>query len=122
MIVNKKMAEGVLSLLELTTLEGLTKDVVNNAYRVVAKKAHPDAGGSAELFVAVDRAKGLLLEYIKRCDAAPVPDVGLKPTACPTCGGSGRLRVHRGFHAMNMMCGTCHGTGEAEYRPDQSND
>lgn len=37
---------------------------VNAAYRRLAQKAHPDAGGSNELFVRITEARNMLLEYI----------------------------------------------------------
>ena len=37
---------------------------VNAAYRRLAQKAHPDVGGSNDLFVRITEARNVLLEYI----------------------------------------------------------
>lgn len=37
---------------------------INAAFRRLAQKAHPDAGGSNELFVRISEARNALLEYI----------------------------------------------------------
>ena len=36
---------------------------------------------------------------------------GSKPEKCPTCSGSGRVRMQQGFFTMERTCGTCGGTG-----------
>ena len=37
---------------------------INAAFRRLAQKSHPDAGGSNELFVRITQARNSLLEYI----------------------------------------------------------
>ncbi|MCS6945072.1 MAG: molecular chaperone DnaJ [Sutterellaceae bacterium] len=36
---------------------------------------------------------------------------GTKPRACPTCGGSGAVRITQGFFSIQQTCPTCHGGG-----------
>ena len=36
---------------------------------------------------------------------------GTKPTTCPTCGGSGAVRMQQGFFSIQQTCPKCHGTG-----------
>ncbi len=37
---------------------------------------------------------------------------GTKPTACPTCGGLGKVRASQGFFTIERTCATCQGRGE----------
>ena len=37
---------------------------------------------------------------------------GTKPTACPTCGGMGKIRASQGFFTIERTCTTCSGRGE----------
>ncbi len=37
---------------------------------------------------------------------------GTKPTACPTCGGQGKVRASQGFFTIERTCPSCHGRGE----------
>lgn len=122
MIISDNAARGVLPLLELETLEGLTIDAVRDAYRKVAKKTHPDAGGDAVAFANADRAKHLLLKWLERGSrpAPPKVEPGRFHEKCSNCQGSGRRRINRGFHSMTMVCGTCHGTGDAQFEADKS--
>ncbi|AKJ70052.1 molecular chaperone DnaJ [Pandoraea thiooxydans] len=41
---------------------------------------------------------------------------GTKPETCPTCGGSGAVRMSQGFFSIQQTCPKCHGTGS--YIPD----
>jgi molecular chaperone DnaJ len=36
---------------------------------------------------------------------------GTQPTHCPTCGGSGQVRLQQGFFSIQQTCPKCHGTG-----------
>lgn len=91
---------------------------VNAAYRVKARDAHPDAGGSAEQFVQLDRAKHILLGWLKRRKVTTA-----KATAhaakCKRCDGTGITSSHKGFRTMRMQCGACRGTGEQDYEHDK---
>jgi molecular chaperone DnaJ len=37
---------------------------------------------------------------------------GTKPTSCPTCHGSGRVRATQGFFSIERTCPTCQGRGQ----------
>lgn len=37
---------------------------------------------------------------------------GTSPTACPTCGGAGQVRMQQGFFAVQQTCPQCHGQGK----------
>lgn len=73
-----------------------TKEEVIAAFRREAKKAHPDAGGTAELFAALVKARDRLLAALGTSAPAPRP-----PTYAPKgmrmtyrrvrVGGSARL-------------------------------
>ena len=39
---------------------------------------------------------------------------------CPTCGGSGQVRVQQGFFAVSRTCPNCHGTGKIVKNPCKS--
>ncbi len=36
---------------------------------------------------------------------------GSQPTTCPTCSGSGQIRLQQGFFSIQQTCPKCHGTG-----------
>ncbi|MGB4467171.1 MAG: molecular chaperone DnaJ [Azovibrio sp.] len=36
---------------------------------------------------------------------------GTQPTTCPTCGGSGQVRMQQGFFSIQQTCPKCHGSG-----------
>lgn len=109
MIVSRKEAEAACQTLGLS-LDTLTPEAVASAYREAAKAAHPDGGGTMERFVAVDRSKHVLLEWLKRAvPAAPPADHGER---CPRCDGRGYIDSQRGFRSMRVSCPLCRGTGE----------
>ncbi|HRH80016.1 MAG TPA: molecular chaperone DnaJ [Thiobacillaceae bacterium] len=37
---------------------------------------------------------------------------GTEPTACPTCGGHGQVRMQQGFFSIQQTCPRCHGAGK----------
>jgi molecular chaperone DnaJ len=37
---------------------------------------------------------------------------GTRPSACPTCGGSGAVRMQQGFFSIQQTCPKCHGSGK----------
>jgi molecular chaperone DnaJ len=44
-------------------------------------------------------------------------ETGSKPTSCPTCYGSGRVRAQQGFFTIERTCPTCHGGGRVIENP-----
>jgi len=44
---------------------------------------------------------------------------GSQPKTCPTCNGSGQVRLQQGFFSIQQTCPKCHGTGR--YIPDPCN-
>lgn len=115
MIITEKAAREAAALLEVP-LEGLTEAAVTTQYRAKAKAAHPDGGGTTELFAAVDRAKHVLIRWLARAPA-PASDVPHgSVTVCPRCGGQGYYMRQHGFKAMRMQCPSCRGSGEVPER------
>lgn len=37
---------------------------------------------------------------------------GSQPIICNSCGGTGNIRAHRGFYAINQTCSNCNGNGK----------
>lgn len=110
-IISRKMAEEACEALGWgkETLDGeMTAEGVNAQYRAAVMEAHPDRGGSQEAFVAVDRAKHVLLAWLEKSEQAP-PAHGEQ---CPRCEGRGYVDHQRAFRAMKVTCPRCRGTGE----------
>lgn len=89
-------------------------------YRMAAARTHPDAvGGSVEAFVPVDRAKHILLEWLKK----DVPPPVLEAPPCVNCGGKGYVeqKSQRGFKVttLRVQCRRCNGTGEEGVEHDR---
>ncbi len=42
---------------------------------------------------------------------------GTQPTACPTCGGHGQVRMQQGFFSIQQTCPKCHGSGKIVVSP-----
>jgi len=42
---------------------------------------------------------------------------GTSPTACPTCGGHGQVRMQQGFFSIQQTCPKCHGSGKIVTAP-----
>lgn len=42
---------------------------------------------------------------------------GTQPTACPTCGGHGQVRMQQGFFSIQQTCPKCHGSGKVVQSP-----
>jgi molecular chaperone DnaJ len=42
---------------------------------------------------------------------------GTQPTACPTCGGHGQVRMQQGFFSIQQTCPKCHGSGKIVASP-----
>lgn len=124
MIISDKMARGALTLLTAWAgygsgeeLGDLTEDAVKEYYREAAKTAHPDKGGSAEQFAEVDRAKHVLLEWLKRQTPTVTPDHGPR-RKCHMCGGKGFVMSQRGWRQLRTSCGACRGTGDLDTEHD----
>lgn len=113
MIVNRSHAEEAAKLLHFATLDGLTADRVQIAYRAMAQQTHPDAGGSIEQFAAVNHAKQVLTEWLRRVGESDARRY--QPIKCEVCSGTGRKPVHRGWKVSYVMCGACGGTGDGGY-------
>jgi DnaJ-class molecular chaperone len=111
--------EDVLASQALLGIEGipLDEDSVRCAYRTLAKKHHPDAGGDAAQFAAIDRAKHLLLAQIKRLATAQ-PQPVLQKEDCANCGGRGRVVIRKGFATMTITCNRCKGSGDMAWDED----
>ncbi|HUZ73110.1 MAG TPA: molecular chaperone DnaJ [Stellaceae bacterium] len=45
---------------------------------------------------------------------------GSRPTDCPTCRGSGRVRAQQGFFTVERTCPACHGAGRVIENPCRS--
>lgn len=78
--------------------ERSTPDEARAWYKAQCKRLHPDHGGSADVFCA----------FIA---AWPAALLELEETPCPTCEGSGRYAVLRGFSTVSLTCELCEGTG-----------
>lgn len=111
--------DDILSAQKLLGLEGypLQEGSIKDAYRKLAKLHHPDAGGDPAQFAAIDRAKHLLLEQLKRTEALKPREV-LQKADCPNCKGMGRVVIRRGFGRMTITCGRCKGSGDANWDED----
>ena len=111
MVVSRQMAEDAARTLRMQ-LDDATEIMVTTAYKSMAKAYHPDVpGGDAAKFVEVDKAKCVLLLWLKRPKPVPV-DPAISSEKCLQCKGTGRRRLQRGFRSMTMLCGSCRGTGE----------
>lgn len=55
-----------LILLQLNHVAEITANVVNKAYRELAKTHHPDKGGNQEAFIAITNAKNRCLSWLTR--------------------------------------------------------
>ena len=50
------------------------------------------------------------MEVCEPCNGSGAK-AGSKPTTCPTCSGSGQVRLQQGFFSIQQTCPKCHGTG-----------
>lgn len=120
MIVNRGHATDALA--DLGMAQGpdeYTAADLKAAYRFRAGLTHPDReGGSIEAFAVVDRAKHVLEAWLaKRSTEARL---GLVAPPCVRCGGTGRIKVHKGFKFYLVKCVTCNGTGDGGYDHDRA--
>ena len=77
---------------------GATADEVKAAWRDMARRLHPDAGGSAEEFHAAHEA------YLEALEAAGSTDA--EPPVCSVCGGK-PYYLERGAHRLRVACPSC---------------
>lgn len=126
MIVTDKMAEEAWALLREKA--GLREDAelpyaapsVQVAFKAAAKNTHPDKGGTAEQFAAVDRAKCILLVWLEKREKRPPVTTGAG-TVCTQCGGKGFVLSQRAWRAMRVQCPTCRGTGDLDSEFEKGN-
>lgn len=120
MIVSQKQYDEAIALLlpywpdEVATAHPLDADRVNTMYRQAVKVVHPDKGGTAEQFAAVDRAKHVLLAWLERPQPAS-QDHKKKP--CDYCGGLGHVYTAGrapGSMGLRRTCPKCRGSGDAD--------
>lgn len=118
MIVNEKMAEEARAELEIAPpLGNFDADFVQTMYKLRAMEHHPDRGGTTEKFIAIDRAKHVLLEWLKRQTPAATPDHGPR-RKCHMCDGKGFVMSQRGWRQLRTSCGACRGTGDLDTEHD----
>ena len=87
---------------------------IEAAYWALARKHHPDAGGSVENFQVLSEAWGVLKFAVdrRRYDQ----ELAMRLQACPKCQGKG-YRVQQGIRTRNIIqCAVCHGIGFSEKR------
>lgn len=124
MIVSRKMAEEAWELLlEVAGMESVEsvpyeQDELLRVFKWAAKASHPDVGGSAEAFAAVDRAKHVLLAWLRRSrdEATSVPHGTTR--RCHMCDGKGFVMTARGFSSLRTSCGACRGSGDLDTEHD----
>lgn len=121
-MINRSEAERAITTLCLgDTPDTVEAAAVSSAYRSMAFGAHPDHGGTLEAFAAIDRAKHVLLLWIKgRGPEAPSP--GMAVNRCGPCDGTGFRKVQHGFKAMRVQCVKCRGTGDLDYEHEKGYD
>ena len=118
MIISKAQVEAAQLVMGLDGQE-LCAANISEAYRNLARKHHPDVGGDASQFVALDRAKCLLLHWISQAPATR--PVSYRKPDCPNCKGLGRILIRRHFGGvLPIMCGRCKGSGDAQWEADNS--
>lgn len=110
MLVSRAMAEDAAFTFGFDLSAPMTEEHINAMYKSLAKKAHPDAGGSAEAFARVDRAKHVLLAWLAKKPEAAQASAG---EPCPMCEGRGKVHQRSGFkRGMLRQCPSCQGHGE----------
>jgi DnaJ-class molecular chaperone len=72
-----------------------TLDQVKERWRELAMAHHPDRGGDHDVFVELTKAY-----KIARTEASILPP-------CSACGGSGRVKLTRGFNTVSLPCDKC---------------
>ena len=84
---------------------GLTADSsaeeIKTSYKELARKTHPDMGGSVEVFEALSEAYQTAL-------------ADLEDRPCSGCSGSGKVHVQSGFFTTRLTCELCTGSGKKQ--------
>lgn len=92
----------------LNVVPSASLEELNAAYRQVARRAHPDLGGSADDIALVNSVMAVLRDPIQRRRYDQGLDFLL--TKCKDCSGRGRSVVWKG-HSVLETCQTCKGRG-----------
>lgn len=124
MIVSEKQAEAAWVVLsrhhdpENIGIHNANNDDVTALFRNESRWCHPDTEhGTIEKWAELDRAKHIMLNWIRRQADKPPPRIAPEP--CNNCDGQGYLTSARGFRKpMRVQCGKCRGTGEAGVEHD----
>lgn len=109
MIITRKMAEEAAHVLRIS-LDIVDRTSLKIAYRACARATHPDHGGTAAAFAAVDHSKQVLEEWLAAKHAKPINVPHGDP--CPHCKAVGSVFVQRAFRQLRVQCPACRGTGE----------
>ncbi len=78
--------------------ETATPDEVKAKYKDLVKAHHPDLGGNAVQFQAVQNAYKRVVDHMRAAN-------------CPECRGRGKVLRARGFSSMHETCRDCQGSG-----------
>lgn len=107
--------------LEALGLEaGATEIEVLTRYKELAKKAHPDQGGSANEFQKLQKLKEEALREVSFGNSLAKARIQLgalreaaRGTLCPRCEGSGYSMQRKvGFRTVQTVCRLCRGNGK----------
>lgn len=113
MIVSVAKAQEAAEVLGITTLDGLTTETVNRAFRDKAKGCHPDHHGITQLeqWSKVSWAKEVLCGWVEK---HPPEQTEINDgETCRNCQGEGRIKVRSsGFgKPLTVQCSICRGNG-----------
>lgn len=112
MIISAVKAQEAAEVLEVE-LKGLTSSIIGDAFRKKAKECHPDHHGTVKLgdWAKVSWAKECLTFWLEQ-NPQPVETELAGEGDCRACGGTGRVKVGRGFSkSLTMVCVICRGEG-----------
>ena len=109
-----------MSLAELGLEPGVTEADVQARYKELAKKVHPDMGGSAEEFQRLQALRDKALDEVAFGSSLAKARLQLdalreaaRGTVCPRCDGSGySMRRQIGFRELKTICRLCRGRGK----------
>lgn len=111
-----------MSLEALGLHEDADEDAVRARYKELAKKAHPDMGGTAEEFQRLGELRDQALKEAKfgqtlanRRSALHALREAARGTKCPRCDGTGtKMTFQSGFRQGRLVCTMCRGTGKLQ--------